>query len=83
MGLLMWIVAGGAAAASARLIRAGRPAGWIGEVAMALAAAVTFGIAATALDFGGWKEPDWRAGLFALFGSAAILGLVRLPRIRR
>ena len=83
MGLLMWLVAGAAAAAAARLIRAGRPVRWLGEVSLALVGAVIFGVAATALDFGGWKEPEWRAGLFSLFGAAAILGLARLPRMRR
>lgn len=83
MGLAMWLAAGGAAVATARLIRAGRPGRWLGELALGLIAAVLFGLAATALDFGGWKEPDWRAGLFSLFGAAAVLGLARLPRMRR
>ena len=83
MGLVMWLTAGGAAAAAARLIRAGRPPRWLGELALGVIAAVIFGVVATALDFGGWKEPDWRAGLFALFGASAILGLARLPRLRR
>ncbi len=83
MGLAMWLAAGGAAVAAARLVRAGRPPRWPGELALGVIAAVILGVAATVLDFGGWKEPDWRAGLFALFGAAAVLALARLPRMRR
>jgi uncharacterized membrane protein YeaQ/YmgE (transglycosylase-associated protein family) len=79
----MWLAAGGAATAAARLVRAGRPPRWLGELALGLIAAVILGVTATALDFGGWREPDWRAGLFALFGAAAVLAMARLLRMRR
>lgn len=59
-----------------------RPRGWIGELMVSVVAALALGVAATALDFGGWKEPDWRAGLFVLFGAFAAIGVVRLIRGR-
>ena len=83
MGLLMWCVAGVAAGAGARLAAPGRRASWLLEVAVAVAAANLFGIAATVLDFGGWKEPDWRAGLFALAGAAFAVALLRIRALAR
>lgn len=82
MGFLMWVLAGGAAAAAARLIAVRRPP-WFYEVILGVLSGCIFGIVSTALDFGGWKEPDWRAGLFALFGALAIIGLLRLVRMIR
>ena len=78
MGLLLWLVAGAAAFAFARIVPYRRPAGRWGELAAGLVAAIAFGLAATYLDFGGWQEPDWRAGLFALFGAFAAIGVKRL-----
>jgi hypothetical protein len=83
MGLLMWCVAGIAAAATARLAAPGRQRGWLFEGFAAIATALAFGLAATALDFGGWKEPDWRAGVFALAGAALAVALVRIAAIVR
>ncbi len=83
MGLIMWLVSGAASGAAARLIRAGRGERWLGEMSLGVVAGVILGVTATALDFGGWKEPDWRAGLFTLFGAAAVLGVARLLRMRR
>jgi hypothetical protein len=45
---------------------------------IAIVAAMLLGVLATALDFGGWRELDWRAGLFAFFGSLAATGFFRL-----
>ena len=81
MGLLMWCVAGVAAAAIGRLAAPGRRQGWALEVFAATVTAVVFGMAATALDFGGWKEPDWRAGLFAAAGAALSVALLRIGAI--
>jgi uncharacterized membrane protein YeaQ/YmgE (transglycosylase-associated protein family) len=79
----MWIVTGAGAALLARLVDAGRPPGWFLEVVLGIVAACAAGLAATALDFGGWREPDWRAALFTFFTAAAAVGLFRLTRILR
>jgi hypothetical protein len=63
-----------------RRVPLGRSASWIAELFAVILSALFLGALATALDFGGWNEPDWRAGLFVLFGSAAIAGAVRLVR---
>ena len=83
MGTALWIAAGLAAFALARALPPARPRGWVAEFLAALAAALILGLAATALDFGGWKELDWRAGLFAFFGALAIVGVFRLVTIFR
>ena len=60
----------------------GKPLGRAVETIAALTAAVAAGLAATALDFGGWKELDWRAALFAGLSALAVLGIVRAIRIK-
>ena len=40
------------------------------------------GVAATALDFGGWNELDWRAAVFSALGSLALVGLMRMISMR-
>ena len=47
---------------------------------LAVITSVIFGIAATALDFGGWNEADWRAVTFAFFGAMAVIGAMRALR---
>ena len=79
----MWVIAGAGAFALARLSRAGRSAGWVLEASVSLVAAAAAGLAATALDFGGWQEPDWRAGAFALLASLGSIGLTRAARLVR
>ncbi|MGZ8868666.1 MAG: GlsB/YeaQ/YmgE family stress response membrane protein [Thermoanaerobaculia bacterium] len=83
MGTGMWVIAGIGAFSVARLIRAGRPAGWVLEASAGVLTASAAGLAATALDFGGWQEPDWRAGAFALAVSLAAIGLTRVARLVR
>jgi uncharacterized membrane protein YeaQ/YmgE (transglycosylase-associated protein family) len=77
MGVLVWAVSGVVAFAVARIVPLARRRGWLAELAIAVIAALLLGIAATALDFGGWSEPDWRAGVFAFLGALAALGLLR------
>ena len=78
MGL--WIAAGGAAWIIARFIPAARaPAA---EALAALVIANIAGLAATAMDFGGWNEPDWRAAVFVFLCVAAALGWIRLAARR-
>jgi len=85
MGISLWIACAGVVFFTIRNIRFGRPLGWIGELLAVVIGALILGSIATALDFGGWNELDWRAALFVLFGSFAISGLLRLcfsPRLR-
>jgi hypothetical protein len=78
MGIALWIACAAAVFFAIRKIRFGRPAAWIGELFTVLLAALVLGGVATALDFGGWNELDWRAGVFVLFGCFAIVGLSRI-----
>ena len=73
----MWVIAGIGAFAAGRLIRAGRPRRWLVEGPLSVTTALAAGLAATALDFGGWKEPDWRAGAFAFTAALGAIGLAR------
>lgn len=77
----MWFVSGLAAAAAARLVRFGRPPGRLVEAAIAVSAALLAGLIATAFDFGGWREADWRAGVFSFLIAAACVGGYRLARL--
>jgi hypothetical protein len=80
MGIALWIGSGIIAFGLGRVIRAARPRRWAGELVAAIIAAFALGAAATAMDFGGWRELDWRAGLFAFLGTFAALGISRLVR---
>ena len=81
MGIGLWMLCAAAVFFAIRSVPFGRPIGWIGEFTAVVISALIAGAAATALDFGGWKEPDWRAGLFVLFASAAVCGAVRFVRL--
>ncbi|HSY49538.1 MAG TPA: hypothetical protein VLC46_12050 [Thermoanaerobaculia bacterium] len=81
MGIVLWLTCAAAVFLAARYVPSARPAAWAGELSAALVSALAFGALATALDFGGWNEPDWRAALFVLFGSSAITGCIRLLRM--
>jgi hypothetical protein len=83
MGIALWAGCAVVVLFSARSVPFGRPDRWIWELIATLASAVILGLVATSLDFGGWNEPDWRAGLFVAFGSAAVVGLIRLVRLVR
>lgn len=77
MGVALWVACGVIAFFLARAVPVGRRKSWLAELLAALIAALLLGVVATALDFGGWREPDWRAGLFAVFGSFAAAGALR------
>lgn len=77
MGIGLWLGCGVVAFAVARLVPLARRRPWWAELAVTLVAALALGAGATALDFGGWNEPDWRAGLFAFCGSFAAAGALR------
>lgn len=78
MGIALWIAAGALAAVIARIIRPGRPRRVWFECLTAVVASLFCGVLATALDFGGWKELDWRAGAFATAGTLAVLAGARV-----
>jgi uncharacterized membrane protein SirB2 len=77
MGIVLWLVSGLAVFLIARIIPSGR-GWWVGELIVTLVAAFLLGVAATALDFGGWREMDWRAAAFCAFGSFAVAGIIRV-----
>jgi hypothetical protein len=81
MGIALWTACALVVFAAASFVPAGRPARWIGELTAALVSVMLFGFLATFLDFGGWNELDWRAGLFVFFGTAAIVAIVRAVRL--
>lgn len=89
VGIALWTAAGGLAFLVARIIPIARQTvvsrwGWLAELIAAVLVALACGLGATALDFGGWREPDWRAGLFAFLGGLAAAGLTRfLGQYRR
>jgi hypothetical protein len=76
----LWLGCGVLAFLVARIIPPARRRVWLAELVVALIAAALFGLAATALDFGGWRELDWRAGAFAFCGTLAAIGALRLMR---
>lgn len=80
MGIAVWLASGGLAVILARIVPAGRPPSPAWEILTALGASLAAGLAATALDFGGWAESDWRARLFAFFAAAAAVGGTRCAR---
>jgi hypothetical protein len=77
LGIALWLGSGVAAWILARIIPLRRGRRRWGELAAALVIALLLGVLATALDFGGWNEPDWRAGVFVFFGTLAGVGVVR------
>jgi hypothetical protein len=78
MGIALWLGCATAIFFIARTVGYARPSRWIGELITSLSSAMAMGIIATALDFGGWNERDWRAGLFVFFATAAIVGILRI-----
>ena len=81
MGLVIWVAAGVAAFAVARMLKSGGEIAWPVELIAAIVSSVGFGLVATAFDFGGWKELEWRAGAFALAGASLTLAIVRFARL--
>jgi len=73
----MWAFSGFVAAAVSRLLPFGRDERWMAEAAIALVTALLLGLVATFLDFGGWNELDWRAGLFTGLGALGAIGIRR------
>jgi len=82
VGIATWFASAAVALAIARML-AVKPLSLAREVLLTSVAACCYGLVATALDFGGWNEPDWRAALFAFLGAATCLPLARAGSIRR
>jgi hypothetical protein len=83
VGVALWGIAGLAAWALARIIPPRGRSRALAELLFAVGAALLLGVVATALDFGGWNEPDWRAGLFTALGALAAIGAVRAAGSRK
>jgi uncharacterized membrane protein YeaQ/YmgE (transglycosylase-associated protein family) len=81
MGIALWLGCALVVFFVARRVPHGRPAGWFGELAAAIVSALALGVIATALDFGGWNEADWRAPLFVFLGTAAVVGVLRFRHL--
>jgi hypothetical protein len=77
VGIGLWCIGGVVAFFLARIVPLRRPPRRLIELSVAIVTALLLGAIATALDFGGWKEPDWRAGTFAFLGAFAMIGLLR------
>ncbi|GAC1433299.1 MAG: hypothetical protein NVSMB68_05780 [Thermoanaerobaculia bacterium] len=77
MGVALWILCGAAAFTASRAVRLARPRGFALELILAILVAFLAGLAATALDFGGWNEVDWRAGAFVFLCTLAAVGISR------
>ncbi|HUF16893.1 MAG TPA: hypothetical protein VMS12_02485 [Thermoanaerobaculia bacterium] len=82
MGAVTWLAGGLLALLLARPIRPKRRS-WKVELLAGGTAAFLAGIVATALDFGGWRELDWRAVTFAFLAAFAAIALLRLALARR
>jgi uncharacterized membrane protein YeaQ/YmgE (transglycosylase-associated protein family) len=83
MGAALWAASALSLFFVARIVPAGRPSGVFGDLIAALLGALLFGLAATALDFGGWRDSDWRAVVFVVLGAAALIGAQRAVRLAR
>ena len=80
MGIVLWVFSGCAAFLLARIVPLARRGGWAWELVPAIVTALLAGLVATALDFGGWRELDWRVFVFALFAAFAAIGVTRAVR---
>src|SRR5258708_40032279 len=83
MGIALWTACALVLFAAARFVPWGRHVRWVGELIAALTSAILFGLLATFLDFGGWNEPDWRAGVFVFMGAAVVVAISRIVRLTR
>ena len=82
VGVVLWAACGIAATIVARIIPVLRQTQWLSDLLLSFFAAILGGLAATALDFGGWNEPDWRAGLFSFACALAVTGWTRVIKLR-
>ncbi|MGA7615726.1 MAG: hypothetical protein WBX15_11175 [Thermoanaerobaculia bacterium] len=78
MGIATWCIAGLLAFAIARAIPLQRRRNRASELFAALVMALLGGVAATVMDFGGWRVIDVRAVIFALAWSLAAIAILRI-----
>ncbi len=77
----MWLLCGLAVFAASRAVAAARPERFASELLLVVLASFLAGLGASALDFGGWGEVDWRAGAFVILCSFAAIGCSRAIRL--
>ena len=82
MGIVLWAACGIAAAIVARIVPVLRQTQWLSDVLLSLLGGVIGGVIATVLDYGGWNELDWRAGVFAFACALAFTGWMRVIKLR-
>jgi hypothetical protein len=83
VGVASWVVLGIAAFLVARIIPLSGQTHWKTELVTATVAALAAGVAATILDFGGWRDLDWRSAAFAFCVAVAATGVVRAVTMSR
>jgi uncharacterized membrane protein SirB2 len=83
VGVASWVVLGIAAFLIARIIPFSPQTHWKTELVAAVVAALAAGVAATILDFGGWRDLDWRSAAFAFCVALAVTGVVRVVTMTR
>ena len=79
----MWALSALSVFLVARIVPPGRSKNYLIELLVVIVAGAAFGFAATALDFGGWRDTDWRAVVFVLLGTAAATGAQRAVHLAR
>ena len=82
MGIALWAVCGIIAMVVARIVPVLRQTQWLSDLLLSLLGALIGGVVATLLDFGGWNQLDWRAGLFACACALALTGWRRVIKLR-
>ena len=75
---MTWLTGSLVAFLAGRFIPLGRTAKWRGEALAASLGGVIGGVAATALDFGGWREADPLAATFAALVAFAAVAIQRM-----
>ena len=83
MGAALWAASALSAFFVARIVPTARRKNYLTELVTAVTVAMLCGLIATALDFGGWRELEWRASLLALFGSLSAIACLRAIRLLR
>lgn len=83
VGVASWVISGIAAFLVARIVPFSRQTHWKTELVTATIAALAAGVAATILDFGGWRDLDWRSAAFAFCIALAVTGVVRVITMTR
>jgi len=81
MGIALWLLSGVAVFAASRAIAPARPERFLGELFVVIVVSLLAGLGATAFDFGGWGEVDWRAAAFVILCSFAAIGFSRSVRL--